>query len=112
MVGEYRHGLISIPINPCFVGRLQWDHHLLTAAEAGASVEIEIAVNEQAFEHLQKGEIDRHNELVHQEMDRLAERVDVLVSGPKAEPGSIRGAGIDTGGSILKAIVISGRISK
>lgn len=73
-----RLGIVAtVPTSPAATKRLLER----TAAEAGASVEIEIAVNEQAFEHLQKGEIDRHNELVHQEMDRLAERVDVLVLG-------------------------------
>jgi len=52
-----------------------------TAEEAGVSIEVKIAVNERAFACLQKGEMDRHDELVHQEMDRLAEEVDVLVLG-------------------------------
>lgn len=74
----HRLGIVAtVPTSPAATKRLLER----TAAEAGASVEIEIAVNQQAFEHLQKGEIDRHNELVHQEMDRLAESVDVLVLG-------------------------------
>lgn len=51
------------------------------AEEAGKSIEIKIALNERAFEHLQKGEHDRHDELVHKEMDRLARSVDVLALG-------------------------------
>jgi len=51
------------------------------AEEAGKAIEIQIALNEPAFQHLQKGEIDRHNELVHKEMDRLARSVDVLALG-------------------------------
>lgn len=51
------------------------------AREAGASIEIKVALNEEAFEHLQEGEVEQHNELVHGEMDRLAKEVDVLVLG-------------------------------
>ncbi len=51
------------------------------ARDAGTTIEIKTAVSEAAFEHLQKGEIDRHNELVHREMDKLAKEVDVLVLG-------------------------------
>jgi Asp/Glu/hydantoin racemase len=51
------------------------------AEEAGKAIEIHIALDEQAFQHLQKGEIDRHNELVHEAMDRLARSVDVLALG-------------------------------
>jgi len=54
---------------------------LRAAEEAGISIEIKIALNEKAFEHLQKGEIQKHNALVQQEMDRLAKDVDVLVLG-------------------------------
>jgi Asp/Glu/hydantoin racemase len=51
------------------------------AEEAGVSIEIKVAVNEKAFGHLQRGEIQQHNALVQQEMDRLAKEVDVLVLG-------------------------------
>lgn len=51
------------------------------AAEAGVTIEPKIAVSEKAFAHLQKGEMQTHDELVHQEMDRLAKEVDVLVLG-------------------------------
>lgn len=51
------------------------------AEEAGKVIEIQIALNEPAFQHLQKGEIERHNGLVHKEMDRLARSVDVLALG-------------------------------
>ncbi|MDM8007442.1 MAG: aspartate/glutamate racemase family protein [Phycisphaerae bacterium] len=73
-----RLGIVAtVPTSPAATRRLLER----TAAEAGVSIETEIALSEKAFEHLQKGEIDRHNELVHQEMDRLAEKVDVLVLG-------------------------------
>ena len=51
------------------------------AQEAGVSIVIKTAVSVKAFDHLQRGEIREHNELVHREMDRLAKEVDVLVLG-------------------------------
>jgi Asp/Glu/hydantoin racemase len=73
-----RLGIVAtVPTSPAATRRLLER----TAAEAGVSIQIETALNEEAFDHLQKGEIDRHNELVHREMDRLAEKVDVLVLG-------------------------------
>jgi Asp/Glu/hydantoin racemase len=51
------------------------------AEEAGKSIKIKIALNERAFQHLQRGELDQHNELVYEEMDRLARSVDVLALG-------------------------------
>lgn len=53
----------------------------VAAAEAKVSIAIKIAVNEKAFEHLQNGDIEKHNELVHHEMDKLASEVDLLVLG-------------------------------
>lgn len=73
-----RMGIIAtVPTSPAATQR-QLER---AAQEAGASISIKIAVNEKAFEHLQKGEIDQHNELVHREMDKLAKKVDVLVLG-------------------------------
>lgn len=73
-----RLGVIAtVPTSPAATKRLLER----CAAEEGRSVQIEIALNEEAFERLQKGDIAGHNDLVHREMDRLAERVDVLVLG-------------------------------
>ena len=73
-----RFGIVAtVPTSPAATRRLLER----SAADAGVSVEIEIALNQEAFEHLQRGAIERHNELVHAEMDKLAERVDVLVLG-------------------------------
>lgn len=73
-----RFGIVAtVPTSPAATKRLLER----TAVEAGIPIQIEIALNEKAFDHLQKGEIDRHNELVHQEMDKLAEKVDVLILG-------------------------------
>ena len=73
-----RLGIIAtVPTSPVATKRLlEYE-----SREAGTSIDIEIALNEQAFDHLQKGEVEQHNRLVHREMDRLAERVDVLVLG-------------------------------
>lgn len=73
-----RLGIVAtVPTSPMATRRLL----ARAAEEAGLPIQIEIVLNEEAFEHLQKGEIERHNELVHREMDQLAERVDVLVLG-------------------------------
>lgn len=73
-----RMGIIAtVPTSPAATQR-QLEY---AAQDAGVSISIKIAVNEKAFAHLQAGEIDKHNELVHREMDRLAPKVDVLVLG-------------------------------
>ncbi len=73
-----RLGIIgTVPTSPAATKRLLER----CAAEEGRSVQIEIALNQEAFERLQKGDIAGHDELVHREMDRLAEKVDVLVLG-------------------------------
>jgi Asp/Glu/hydantoin racemase len=73
-----RLGIIAtVPTSPAATRRLLER----CAAEEGRSVRIEIALNEEAFQRLQRGDIAGHNELVHREMDQLAERVDVLVLG-------------------------------
>lgn len=51
------------------------------ACAAGKGVAIETVINEEAFRCLLAGDVARHNELVHREMDRLAESVDVIVLG-------------------------------
>ena len=73
-----RLGIIAtVPTSPAATQR-----QLERAAQlAGASIKIQIAVNESAFAHLQRGEIQQHNELVQREMDKLAKKVDVLVLG-------------------------------
>jgi Asp/Glu/hydantoin racemase len=73
-----RMGIVAtVPTSPAATRR-QLER---AALEAGVSIAIKTAVNEKAFEHLQRGEIKEHNELVHREMDRLAKEVDVLVLG-------------------------------
>lgn len=51
------------------------------AREAGSTVEIESVINEAAFRSLLDGDMETHDRLVHEEMDQLAERVDVIVLG-------------------------------
>ena len=53
----------------------------VAAQDAGVDITIKISVNEKAFALLKKGEIEKHNELVYRDMDRLASEVDVLVLG-------------------------------
>jgi Asp/Glu/hydantoin racemase len=73
-----RMGIVAtVPTSPAATQR-QLER---AADEAGTPIEIKVAVNERAFGHLQRGEIQQHNALVRQEMDRLAKEVDVLVLG-------------------------------
>jgi hypothetical protein len=69
--------IATVPTSPAAT-RVQLER---AAKEAGANIEIKTALNESAFQHLQRGEIQKHNALVQQEMDRLAREVDVLVLG-------------------------------
>ena len=73
-----RMGIIAtVPTSPAATKRqLQ-----VAAQDAGVDITIKISVNEKAFALLQKGEIEKHNELVYRDMDRVASEVDVLVLG-------------------------------
>lgn len=51
------------------------------AQEAGTSIATQVTVVEEAFDALQRGEVERHDELVHQAMDKMAREVDVVVLG-------------------------------
>jgi len=51
------------------------------AQEAGAAISTKVTVVEEAFDALQRGEPERHDELVHRAMDEMAEEVDVVVLG-------------------------------
>lgn len=73
-----RMGIIAtVPTSPAATQR----QLLVAAQDAGVDISIKISVNEKAFALLQKGEIEKHNELVYRDMDRLAGEVDVLVLG-------------------------------
>jgi len=73
-----RIGIVAtVPTSPAATQR----QLACAAQEAGVKISVKVALNAQAFEHLQKGQIEKHNELVHREMDRLARHVDVLVLG-------------------------------
>jgi Asp/Glu/hydantoin racemase len=69
--------IATVPTSPAATKR-QLEY---AAADAGVKINVTVAVNQKAFAHLQKGEIEKHNELVHAEMDKLASKVDVLVLG-------------------------------
>lgn len=73
-----RLGIIAtVPTSPAATKRqLQ-----VAAAELGVDINIQVSVNEKAFALLQKGQVEKHNELVHRDMDKLAAKVDVLVLG-------------------------------
>ncbi|HWB87511.1 MAG TPA: aspartate/glutamate racemase family protein [Bryobacteraceae bacterium] len=51
------------------------------ANRAGRRIQVETAVNEQAFRHLLAGEVEKHNTLVRQEIECMAPRVDVIALG-------------------------------
>ncbi len=51
------------------------------AKDAGKAIEIEIAINEPAFEALMKGDRETHNKLVYEEIDKMAEKVDLIALG-------------------------------
>lgn len=51
------------------------------AVAAGKRIQIETVINEPAFAALLAGNRAEHNRLVHEEMDRLAQRVDAIVLG-------------------------------
>src|SRR5262245_1732907 len=51
------------------------------AAAIGKTIQIETVINEPAFASLLAGDRAAHNRIVHDEMDRLAQRVDVIVLG-------------------------------
>ncbi len=53
----------------------------MEAQNLGKEVDIRIVINEEAFRHLLAGDVAKHNELVHAEMDKLAQQVDVIVLG-------------------------------
>lgn len=73
-----RLGIIAtVPTSPAATRRLLER----CAQEAGVSVEISAGIRQEAFSELQKGNVQRHDALVHAEMDRMAEQVDVLVLG-------------------------------
>jgi aspartate/glutamate racemase len=51
------------------------------ASALGKAIQIETVINEPAFAALLAGNRAEHNRIVHAEMDRLADRVDVIVLG-------------------------------
>ncbi len=51
------------------------------AVAAGKDIEIQIVINESAFQRLMAGKIEDHDSMVCDEIDKLAERVDVIVLG-------------------------------
>ncbi|HOO99901.1 MAG TPA: aspartate/glutamate racemase family protein, partial [Bacteroidales bacterium] len=53
----------------------------IEAAEQGKDIVIKTVINETAAQHLLRNEIDKHNEIVLGELDKLQHHVDVIVLG-------------------------------
>lgn len=53
----------------------------MAADEAAKNIEIKTVINESAFRHLLSGDIEKHNELVHGELEKLQHEADVIVLG-------------------------------
>ena len=53
----------------------------IEAGSQGKEIVMKTVINEQAFKHLLAGEIDRHNELVCDELEKLQKEVDVIALG-------------------------------
>ena len=53
----------------------------IEANNVGKEIEITTVINEEAFRNLLAGNIKKHNELVHQELNELTKKVDVIVLG-------------------------------
>ena len=53
----------------------------IEAKDLQKEINIKTVINEKAFSHLLKGEIDKHNELIYKDLDKLQNEVDVIVLG-------------------------------
>lgn len=53
----------------------------IEAKDLQKEIQIKTVINEQAFKHLLKGEINEHNELIYKELEKLQQEVDVIVLG-------------------------------
>jgi len=53
----------------------------IEAEEQQKEIVIKTAINEDAFKYLLKGETEKHNDLVYNELDKLQSEVDVIVLG-------------------------------
>jgi len=53
----------------------------IEAKDIQKEITIKTVINEQAFKHLLAGEIDKHNELIYSELEKLQKEVDVIVLG-------------------------------
>lgn len=53
----------------------------MEAEEQNKEIIVKTVINEQAFEYLLAGEVEKHNELVCQELEKLQNEVDVIVLG-------------------------------
>ena len=51
------------------------------AKEINKDIEIEIVINESAFKSLMEADRETHDRLVHEEIDKMAKRVDIIALG-------------------------------
>lgn len=51
----------------------------LAAADKGRQIEVETVLCSEAFEAIKNGDVDRHNNMLIEQIDRLAEKVDAIV---------------------------------
>jgi hypothetical protein len=51
------------------------------ARAIGNRIETKTVITEEAFKHLQAGDVKKHDQLVHRELDKLQHEVDVIVLG-------------------------------
>lgn len=51
------------------------------AADAGVAISTRVSIVPDAFDHVQRGDVERHDELVCREIERVAREVDVVVLG-------------------------------
>ncbi len=50
----------------------------MAAEDAGKSIEIETVLSGNAFEEIKKGNVDKHNEILLEEIDKLSSKVDII----------------------------------
>jgi len=53
----------------------------MEAKKINKEINVEIVINEEAFKNLLEGNIEKHNEIVYEELEQLQNKVDVLVLG-------------------------------
>jgi aspartate/glutamate racemase len=76
-IGDRLGVIATVPTSAPATRRLLEDE----ATQARRPIQIETVINEEAFSYLLQNNIERHDELVHREIDALSQRVDAIVLG-------------------------------